>query len=89
MVSHRGLGPPFWFPGGRLELLLGSIRVPCDPKCPPGRFIDDFGAYFGSHLESKIDQIWCRFLTCFRDAFLSGFSNGFGYVLGDFLVPKR
>ena len=34
----------FGSPGG-LDLLFGSIRVPCDPKCPPGRFID-FGVIF-------------------------------------------
>ena len=60
-------------PRGGLDLLFGSIRVPCGPKCPPGRFIDDFGAHFGGHLDSKIYQIWCRVWMCFRDILLSGF----------------
>ena len=34
--------------------------------------MEDFGAHFGGHFESKIHDIWCRFCMCFRDVFLSG-----------------
>ena len=42
--------------------------------------MEDFGVHFGSHLESNIDEIWCRFWMCFRDDLL----NGFRMVLGMF-----
>ena len=64
-------------PRGGLNFLFGSIRIPCGPKCPPCRFIDDFGTYFGGHLESKIYDIRCRFWMCFRD-------GGFRVVLAMF-----
>ena len=60
-------------PGGGLDLLFGSLRVPYGPIVPPGRFMEDFGDHFGSHLESNIFDVWCRCWMSFRDAFLSGF----------------
>ena len=40
--------------------------------------MEDVGAYFGGHLESKIYDIWCRFWMCFRDDFLNGFREVWG-----------
>ena len=39
---------------GGLDLLFGFLRVPCGPRCPPGGFMEDFGANFGGHLDSNI-----------------------------------
>ena len=71
MVPQRGLGPPFWFPGGSGPPFW-VYKGPMWPKVPPARFMDDFGIHFGGHLESKINYIWCRVWMCFRDACLSG-----------------
>ena len=35
-------------PRGGLDLLFGSLRVPWGPIVPPGRFMEDFGAHFGT-----------------------------------------
>ncbi len=35
MMPQRGLGPPFWCPGGGLDLLFGFLRVPCGPCGAP------------------------------------------------------
>ena len=52
--APEGPWTSFLVPWGGLDLLFGFLRVPCGPWCPPGGFIEDFGAHFGGHLDSNI-----------------------------------
>ena len=59
MVSQRGPGPSFWVPRRPWTTLLGLLGSHVAPQCPPGRFLEDFGAHFWSHFEPKINEIRC------------------------------
>ena len=89
MIPQRAPGPPFWVPGGGLDLPFGSLWVPCGPTVVPGSilggFRDTFRGSFGAPNLRNLLFIFDVFSGCFLERCWSGS----GAVLGDFLVPKR
>ena len=87
LVPESGPGPPFWVPTEGLDVFLGLFALMWPYSEPRGRFLEDAGVDFWSHLEPEIHESWCWFSRFLYERSLEGFWSSIGVVLGVLLVP--
>ncbi len=80
MVAQRGPGSSVLDPKGTLDHPSGLLGSDVARQCPPGRCV---GGFRGNNQWNSV-LIFDLVSGCFFDRCW----NGFGSVLGDFLVPK-
>ena len=57
VAPKRGLGPPFWVPGGGLDLPFGLLWIPWGPTVAQGAIFRGFRVHLGGGFEAKLDDV--------------------------------